>query len=150
MEVFHQGQMFVSRRLPWHPTAQGTRDEGQMEDGQYPGGHGARAEAHDLEDDNDKQEVAAWEPARKCHGSSAHSYTDWVPSVPGVADFIGLQTSPDHKSKSVHHPWPPLPLQLLGITVTDPGQFSWKPSSGSPAHCPSGGGQGRPSCLAKD
>ena len=51
---------------------------------------------------------------------------------------------------SVHHPRPPLPLQLLGITVTDPGQFSWKPSSGSPAHCPSGGGQGRPSCLAKD
>ena len=31
----------------------------------------------------------------------------------------------------VHHHHHPLPLQLLGITVTDPGQFSWKPSSDS-------------------
>ena len=50
---------------------------------------------------------------------------------------------------SVHHLWPPLPLQLLGITVTDPGQFLWKPSSGSPACCLSGGGPVRPSCLAR-
>lgn len=147
--MFHQGQMFVSRRLPWHRTAQGTRDEGQMEDGQYPGGHGARAEAHDLEDDDEKQEVAAWSRPKSAMGAVPTATLTggllcqvWLTSV---GSRLVLTTS----LGSVHHPRPPLPLQLLGITVTDPGQLSWKPSSGSPACCTSGGGPVRPSCLAR-
>ena len=40
----------------------------------------------------------------------AHSYTDWVPSVPRVADFSGLQTSPDHNSRKCAPPAASSPL----------------------------------------
>ena len=122
MEVFHQGQMFVSRRLPWHRTAQGTRDEGQMEDGQYPGGHGARAEAHDLEDDDEKQEVAAWSWPESAMGAVPTATLTgcllcqvWLTSV---CSRLVLTT----RLGTVYHPRPPLHLQLLGIMVADPGQ----------------------------
>ena len=136
MEVFHRGQMFLSTRLPWHRTARGTRDEGQMEDGQYPGGHGARAEARDLEDEDENQEVAAWSRPESAMGTLPTATLTgcllcrvWLTSV---GSRLVLTTT----LGSVHHPRPPLPLQLLGTMVTDPGQFSWKTSSGSPARCP--------------
>ena len=50
------------------------------------------------------------EPARKCHGNIAHSCTDWVPSVPRVADFSGLQTRPDHNSRMCEPPPASSPL----------------------------------------
>lgn len=80
MEVLHQGtdrgQSCLSRRL--YPVIglhrEGPGVEGQMERRRYLGGHGARAEAHDHEND-EKEEAAAWEPAQKCHGHSTYSYS---------------------------------------------------------------------------
>ena len=61
------------------------------------------------------------EQSQKCHGNIAHSYTDWVLSVPGVADFSGLQTSPDHNSKKCA---PPLASSPLAATRND-GHRPW-------------------------
>lgn len=52
---------------------------------------------------------------------SAHSYSDWMHSVPGMVDFSGLQTSLDHNPRKCA----PLPTSFPHAAAKNHGHRPW-------------------------